>query len=79
MTTRKERAVAQNKSCLITRTRESFEFFTGYRHEVYDREQREILSQWEDSTELLEKLDEDDHRLYEEFKAWYEAECDDDE
>lgn len=65
--------IAQNESCRITRTSSSFEFATGYKHEVHDRERGELLSQWRDSEALLERLEEADHRLTEEFREWLES------
>lgn len=69
--------IAKNESCRITRTSAGFEFATGYKHEVHDRERGELLSQWRDSTALLERLEDADHRLAGEFREWLEAEGDD--
>lgn len=68
------RIIAKNESCKITRTTSDFEFATGYKHEVHDREMGELLSQWRDSEALLERLEEVDHRLAGEFREWYESE-----
>lgn len=65
--------IASNESCRITRTSDSFEFFTDYKHEVHDRERGEVLSKWKDSERLLERLEEANHRLADEFREWYEG------
>jgi len=63
--------IAENELCRITLTSSSFQFLTGYLHEVYDTERGELLSQWKSSDNLMERLDDVDHRLADEFREWY--------
>ena len=67
------KTIAQNESCRITRTSEEFEFIRGYKHEVYDIERGELLSQWKSSSALLDRLNDVDHRLADQFNAWYQT------
>lgn len=76
-TTRPTQTIASTDRWTITRTSESFEFFTGYIHEV--RDEGHVVSQWEDSERLLEHLEDDEHPLADEFAVWYEAHGDTDE
>lgn len=64
--------IAQNESCRITRTSQNYEFFTDYKHEVQDRETGDVLSHWESSKDLLNRLQEVNHRLADDFEDWYE-------
>lgn len=70
--TRPTTTIAKNESCRITRTSSDFEFLTGTKHEVYDRERGEKLSSWTGSEALLDRLEEVDHRLADDFREWYE-------
>jgi hypothetical protein len=68
--------IAQNEACRITQTSRSYEAMTGQKHEVWDRERGEKLSGWADSEALLERLDEADHRLTDEFREWLRGDSD---
>jgi len=65
--------IAENESCCITRCSEDYEAMFNYKHEVHDTERGELLSSWKSSKRLLDRLDEADHRLADDFREWYES------
>lgn len=66
------KTIAENESCRITLCSSDYQFVTDYRHEVHDKERGEVLSSWTSSDALMDRLDEADHRLADDFREWYE-------
>lgn len=70
--------VAKSEDCMIISTSSSFESLVGYQYEVYDLSWgRELLSQWRDGEALLERLEDVNHPLTEEFREHWESQEED--